>query len=169
MTTADWALIISCGSLVISLAGFVWNVWSKFIFPKPRLRVHIGISSFFPNPDNYPDVISLIATNWGPSEITLHSAIAKKHGFWRNKLALINPLKSQPWSFNRDSDGPFSGGLPKKLSVGESFTSYFPVAKNWLKEDLVQFGFSDTFGRKHWCSKRNGKRLMKNLANHEGE
>jgi hypothetical protein len=39
VTTADWALVISLCSAVVSLAGFVWNVWSKFIYPKPRVQV----------------------------------------------------------------------------------------------------------------------------------
>jgi hypothetical protein len=43
MTTADWALIISLCSLLLAMAGFVWNVWSKFIYPKPKVRVSIGV------------------------------------------------------------------------------------------------------------------------------
>ena len=31
MTTADWALVISLCSFAVALAGFVWNVWSKFM------------------------------------------------------------------------------------------------------------------------------------------
>lgn len=38
MTTADWALVISIGSLLISAPGFIWNVWSKFIYPKAKVR-----------------------------------------------------------------------------------------------------------------------------------
>ena len=45
MTTADWALIISLCSLLLAMAGFVWNVWSKFIYPKPKVRVSIGVHS----------------------------------------------------------------------------------------------------------------------------
>jgi hypothetical protein len=36
MTTADWALVISLCSVAVSLAGFVWNVWSKFIYPRAK-------------------------------------------------------------------------------------------------------------------------------------
>jgi hypothetical protein len=39
VNTAQWALVISIGSVLLSLAGFIWNVWSKFIYPKPRVRV----------------------------------------------------------------------------------------------------------------------------------
>jgi hypothetical protein len=46
MTTADWALVISILSALLSFAGFVWNVWSKFIYPKPDLRVHFSMMGF---------------------------------------------------------------------------------------------------------------------------
>ena len=39
MTVADWALVISICSAAVLLAGFVWNVWSKFIYPKPKVAV----------------------------------------------------------------------------------------------------------------------------------
>jgi len=39
MQTADWALVIGLFSLVVSVASFIWNVWSKFIYPKPVVRV----------------------------------------------------------------------------------------------------------------------------------
>jgi hypothetical protein len=42
MTIADWAIIILLASLALSVAGFVWNVWSNFIYPKARLRVGIS-------------------------------------------------------------------------------------------------------------------------------
>jgi hypothetical protein len=34
MTTAVYAFVLSIFSFVVSLAAFVWNVWSKFIYPK---------------------------------------------------------------------------------------------------------------------------------------
>ena len=43
MTTADWALAVSLCSFAVALAGFVWNVWSKFIFPKAKVRSYISI------------------------------------------------------------------------------------------------------------------------------
>lgn len=51
MTTADWALVVSFFSIAIAFASFIWNVWSKFIYPKPRLQLHIGIMEvIIPNP-----------------------------------------------------------------------------------------------------------------------
>ena len=140
MTTADWALIISCGSLLVSLAGFVWNIWSKFIYPKPKLKVSVSIMSMMPNPYKQPSFVCLHATNHGPAELTLYAAIAasKTSFLRRNKIALLNPLKNFPSEFDT-SDGPFSGGLPKKIGVGEQFSVYFPLSKEWVSESLTYF------------------------------
>jgi len=70
MTTADWALAISLGSLVIALAGFVWNVWSKFIFPKPKVQVSFSYMTALIGDHQVP-VISLSGTNHGPIPVTL--------------------------------------------------------------------------------------------------
>ena len=42
MTTADWALVVSLFSFLVALAAFVWNVWSKFIYPRAKSRLHRG-------------------------------------------------------------------------------------------------------------------------------
>jgi len=108
--------------------------------------------------------IQLSATNYGPTEITLHSHQAKRRqGFlWfrRNRtLALINPIA------HPDSDQPtgwFAPGFPKKLAVGEGVTVCFSreAPKRWVGEaNLYYFGFSDTFGRYHWCSRKNAKKF----------
>ena len=47
MTTSDWALIISLCSLAVALSSFVWNVWSKFIYPKPTVRVTLQATIIF--------------------------------------------------------------------------------------------------------------------------
>ena len=169
MTTADWALVISLCSVVISLAGFVWNVWSKFIYPRAKVRSRIAIMLMFDG-DGSPGrrSISLSATNYGPTDITLHTHTAKaRQGFlWFNRnriLALLNPV-DHPDS-NRPT-GPFAPGFPKKLAVGEGVSVYFAAdaPKQWVeKGELFYFGFADTFGRYHWCSRANAKEFRKNV------
>ena len=55
LTTGDWALVISLCSFVVALASFVWNVWSKFIYPKGRVRTLARMVSIFPRPKNEED------------------------------------------------------------------------------------------------------------------
>jgi hypothetical protein len=170
MTTADWALVVSLFSFLVSLAAFVWNVWSKFIYPRAIVRAHIGVMLIFDG-DGSParNTIQLSATNYGPTDITLQSHQAKRRqGFlWfrRNRhLALINPI-AHPDSTT--TTGWFAPGFPKKLAVGEGVKVYFSAdaPKRWVEEaDLFYFGFSDTFGRYHWCSLRNAKRFRKDIV-----
>lgn len=166
MTTADWAIIISIGSLLISLAGFVWNVWSKFIYPKPSVRVDIastiavGVGNGPP-----PDCISLSVVNHGPGEIQLQTAVALPRRAWfsrKRTYAILPPMNN--WPYDTGTQGPFSGGLPKTLTVGQTFAVHFPRTTEFFEEsDLVRFGFKDSFGRYHWASKRQGLKLRKSL------
>ncbi len=166
MTTADWAFVLSTLSFCVSLAGFLWNVWSKFIYPRAKVRSYISLMMIIGESGPTQRTISLSATNYGPTDITLHSHAAKrKQGFlWfrRNRhLALINPV-DYPGSDN--PTGFFGPGFPKKLTVGESVTLYFSadVPKRWIEEvNLFYFGFSDTFGRYHWCSPDNANKFRK--------
>lgn len=165
MTTADWALIVSLCSFGVALAGFVWNVWSKFIYPRAKVRASIAIFLIFDGDGSTPRrTIGLSATNYGPTEITLQTHTAKRRqGFlWfrRNKyLALINPIDHPD---TNNVTGFSAPGFPKKLAVGESARMYFSAEapKRWVEEaNLFYFGFSDTFGRCHWCSRANAKKF----------
>ncbi len=162
MTTSDWAIIISISSLCIAMLSFVWNVWSKFIYPKPKVVTSINLIRVHQNQRVGPPFISLNATNHGPADVVLHSAIGRTSTrIWqlqRPPYAMLNPIEGFPDTPNH-SLGPFSGGLPKKLAVGENFSAYFPMSAEWFTDqhNLCKFGFNDTFGRYHWCPAKNAK------------
>jgi hypothetical protein len=96
----------------------------------------------------------------------MHAAKERQGFLWfkRNRsLALVNPI-DHPDS-NRTT-GYFSPGFPKKLTVGEAVTVYFAAdaPKQWVEEgDLFYFGFTDTFGRYHWCSRSNATKFRKDV------
>jgi hypothetical protein len=51
--------------------------------------------------------------------------------------------------------------------VGESFSIYFPyTGKTFLAEDLRKIGFTDTFDKRHWASR---KELQHVLAKYKKE
>jgi hypothetical protein len=170
MTIADWAFIISVCSALVSLAGFVWNVWSKFIYPKPRVAVALRFMTMFSASEESDDAflsksennaVALSATNMGPIAVTLFSAVATKgrRGWLRRrpvKMGTLNPLPhfpNYPGEFQITA-GPFAGGLPKKVEVGDHFTAYFiPDHEELAKDEIDRVGFSDTFGRIHWSPK----------------
>lgn len=163
MTTADWALVISICSAIVSLAGFVWNVWSKFIYPKPVLRVHFAMVAIMGNDssDDF-DLLCLTATNMGPVEVTLRSALVVfARSFIKEKrYAILSGLPGVPSSILdyeiARSAAPSTGGLPKKLAVGEEFSVYFvPDHESLAKGDYQAIGFYDSFGQEHWAPRRN--------------
>lgn len=165
METADWALAISLCSFVVSLAGFVWNVWSKFIYPKPKVRVTFSVNMMVDDSGPGPEFLSLSATNYGPGPVTLHSAIGRAKGSWlRKKHFIMNPLHNFPLQLDF-TIGPFSGGLPKKIEPGESFSAYFVLKHEALRDEpVIDVGFSDTFGRSHWAARKQVKQVRKSVA-----
>ena len=163
MTTADWALIISLCSLLLSLAGFVWSVWSKFIFPKPKIELSFNVMQTFGGFGNGTDLFVLSVTNFGPAENVIKMAVIRDPASGirrRRRLGILNPLHNFPAQQNH-SIGPFSGGLPKKMAVGEEFSLYFPYNAGSALATVDRVGVVDTFGRYHWCSRKQMQRVRK--------
>jgi hypothetical protein len=114
--------------------------------------------------------LSLSATNHGPIKVILHSAVVrtqpdKKTG---SRFGILNPLHNFPLQTNH-TIGPFSGGLPKPLDVGETFSVYFPYSGDtFLAEDLRLIGFVDTFSKYHWASRRDLKNVLEKYRKQRG-
>jgi hypothetical protein len=166
VTTADWALVISIVSALVSAAGFVWNVWSKFIYPKPRVRVSFNMMQIVAkDPLHGLDVLTLNATNMGPGEVTLYAAMLYKRPWFSRKvsLALLQPLHNFP-AQREYTLGPFGGGLPKKLAVAEEFTVYLTADHEAIAEEKFdKIGFSDTFGRYHFARTPNFREVREKI------
>lgn len=163
MTTADWALTISLLSLTVSVASFAWNVWSKFIFPKPKVRVSFGPRVLVQNDEPDHHMLALLAANHGPGDVTLHMVIGRARRSYFKKLQhlILNPLHNFPVELDRTL-GPFSGGLPKKIGVGEDFSAYFVLLHQGFRDEpIVDVGFSDTFGRSHWAPRKDVRKAIK--------
>lgn len=164
MTTADWALVISILSAASSLAGFVWSVWSKFIYPKPVVRVHFSMVDVVDHES--PDTFSLLclsAANMGPVEVTLKKALIAFPRTWLKEkgYGILNVLPGIPAHSLELGDeldlgsGPFAGGFPKKIGVGEEFSVYLiPDHETLARGDYQRIGFDDSFGREHWAPRR---------------
>ena len=68
--------------------------------------------------------------------------------------AYLNPLHNY-LTVENHSIGPFGGGLPKKLAVGEDFSVYLtPIHEGLAGADYDRIGFTDTFNRFHWAPTR---------------
>ena len=165
MTTADYALIVSICSGLTALVSLGWNIWSKFIYPKAQLKVtyYTCVVTIGDAPP-WPRYLCLSATNFGPTEVTLQSVGILISRGWgkRAQYALVNPIHDiyRP----EIGVGPFAGGLPKKLAVGESHSAYFPFdAGSFGRENLVRMSFFDNFNRTHCASRRQVRKVKSDL------
>jgi hypothetical protein len=163
MTTADWALVISICSALVALASFIWNVWSKFIYPKPTLVVGFTLQNIMDADGEVSDpFLNLSMINHGPVACTVtHSFVEIYNGpFRRAQIGLINPLSNFPNDLNT-TRGPFSGGLPRKIEVGEQFSLHYWYGQSWLDEKVLRIGVLDTFNTKHVCARRYVREVKK--------
>src|SRR5262249_11057029 len=127
MQTADWALVISIISAGIAAASFLWNIWSKFIYPKPVMRVSFSLVMILEREtDAVIHVLRLEGTNMGP---LMNALVLYNHGPFRDKrYALLSTLPHAPLSPDLDLEFDMRGGLgagfPRTLKVGESCSFY---------------------------------------------
>jgi hypothetical protein len=163
MTTADWALVISILSAFVSLASFVWNVWSKFIYPKPVVRVSFAMVQIIAaDSDDMPSVLTLNATNMGPGEVSLRNALIEFRGhFFKSKgFGLLSTIDNYLVHVDT-SRGYFGAGFPVKLAVGEQFSAHLVPAHHRLaKGDYQRIGFTDSFGYSHWAPRQDILRAL---------
>lgn len=60
--------------------------------------------------------------------------------------------------------GPFAGGFPKKLGVGESFSVYLvPDHETLAKGNYEHVGFDDSFNRMHRAPRRDILRALTSI------
>ena len=152
-TTADYALVISVFSAVVSVAGFVWNIWSKFIYPKPRLLARMRTSLLVGTVHNLPSVLSFSAINHGPGDITLKQVIGKvrkKYPWSKSQRAILKCYLNWPHSLQESEIGQYPN-LPCKLEVGDSYDLHFPT-NIFVGGKVTDLAFVDGFGREHWSA-----------------
>jgi hypothetical protein len=112
-TTADWARVVS--SAAIALASLFWNVWSKFIYPKPKLRTTFYVGKLYQEGMEYSPFLMLSATNYGPGQITLHTAVCRWRDRWpwsRWKHGIMQPLAEFPEDMEHTE--VFGGGCRRR-------------------------------------------------------
>lgn len=162
MNTGDLALLISGFSLATAMLSFLWNILQKFIFVRPILQVTFGIMRIFNDGKWGRQICCLNVINMGPGPaiIQLCEIRAKGSKPWRPLHGYINPINGNVDTDSPKSIGPYSGGLPRKLDAGETYSFYFPYDKDveMFKESLLKVGVRDTYNQFFWCSRRDAKR-----------
>lgn len=168
MNTADYALIISLGSFSIALAGFVWSVWQKFIYPKASVKVRFWVCCIISgNGDGppWPRYVCLTGTNHGPTDVIINTVtitILNKWPWKQPQYGVVNPIRdlSRP---EMDS-WPVAGGLPRMVKVGESHSLFFPYDHcSFARARLGRVSLSDNFDRLHSARKIELRSVKKSL------
>ena len=188
LSTADYAFFISLFSAFIALTSLGWNIWSKFIYPKSKIRVWLDIR--YMNSKNYhsaslrekggfagdfePNLmvmphLAMTVTNYGPGKTTISlpcMKLSSRHPRKKDGHASITAYEDFPRDLTAHSIQ--SGGLPTSLEEGEAFQLYFPVSDDWFtKETMVTLGIRDTLSRIHWASRKNVRRLRRQFSTHK--
>jgi hypothetical protein len=149
-TTADYALIVSLVSLCFAVASFAWNVWSKFIFPKPKLQVLTNVTILVGVEPPGPLVWSVKVVNHGPGDVLLEGIVGnmRKPTPWaRRQRALMKCYLNWPHSMSLSAIGELPN-IPRKLTTGESHTVFFPL-EIFADSSINDVVALDSFGREH--------------------
>lgn len=121
MTTADYALIVSIFSAAISIAGFAWNVWSKFIFPKARIHVQLRFmyEMRFDGTEGQ-SFIEVNATNFGPGDVVLDRVILRSRAnrLQKGRYGIMN-TSARFDTVDDNASMTFNSG---KIGVGDRFS-----------------------------------------------
>ncbi len=169
-TTADWAFVVSLFSAAISLFSLGWNIWSKWVHPKPRLKVGFAVMHIIDGNGKSPPFLEINATNFGPTDTTLKNVEVRgrakgwwfKFGEYRWTRGIL--ITTSNYQEAIAGVGPFQANLPVKLPVGEKFSTYLTFKHEHLRDDGdVDIGFGDIFGRYHWAPRKSLRTVVKSI------
>ncbi|SEG81292.1 HTH-like domain-containing protein, partial [Bosea lathyri] len=145
MTTADWALIVSLFSFAVSLSGFVWAIWSKWVHPKARVKVSIAVMQIITDepPDTfigyygYRRIAAMLRSSgwavnvkrveriWRCEGLKVPAKQPKKGRLWLNDGSCMRLRPEHPnhvWSYDFVEDRTHDGRKFRMLNVVDEFT-----------------------------------------------
>lgn len=170
MTIADWAFVVSIFSAIISLISLAWTVWSKWLHPKPKIRVNFAVKHVIDGNGKSPPFLEVNATNFGPTDTTLQNVEVRGRakGWWykigRDRWEWGILISAKTYDEAIRAQGPFQPNLPSKLPVGEKFSTYLTFKHAHLRDDGdIDVGFSDIFGRNHWAPRKNVRAVVASI------
>ena len=169
--TAEVALIISAFALAVGLGNFIWNVWSKFIQPKPRIKIHFAVmlrvgQHDFPGPER---AIQISATNFGPNDVVITGVegLSRRFNWFRYTTTNFVIFGSTAWPTGHTGPPPDYGNFPFRIKVGDKAQWYMPMDNRYFGEsEMTHFGLADSFGRTHWAKRAQVATVRKSVLEH---
>ena len=159
-TTADYALIVSICSAGLSLMSFVWGIWSKFIYPRGKVRAKLLVS-----PDPKSDFFRvgsgfvIEAVNLGPGDVVLRGPVVPTRTSGHRKLSVVDywkidftPRIEQPGGWAYTSGGAAIAedcDWPRRLAPGEIVVTHISceAVKVAFENAGISLGVSDSTDR----------------------
>lgn len=142
-------LVVSALSLGLAGLSLGWNIYRDVVL-KPRAKVSIDHVVVAPPHAPRSQQLKISAVNHGPGIIRLNIIRFRHATFWQRII--------RSWRHGvllHDWENPLSGQLPTSLEVGEAVDLLFPWQQdNLLESRPTHVGITDSFGRTHWCSKK---------------
>lgn len=156
MNEVTLALIISALSLGLAGLSLGWNIYRDIII-KPKAKITVArvilVNAFDRNTVN----LKISAVNYGPGKIRLNIIRFKKTTFMQTI--------TRKWTHGvlfHDWENPLSGQLPSSLEVGQTLDLIFPwTDDNIFSHHPTKLGICDSFGKTHWCSNSDIKKVQK--------
>jgi hypothetical protein len=155
MGTVEFALVISGVALTVGIGNLIWNIWSKFIQPKPRIKIGFAVMMIAVEYDGVlaRQAICISATNFGPNDVVINGVVglSKRFTNLRFETQSFIVLATSAWPLIGQKQLQDTGNLPARIAVGDSVSWYMPMDNSYFTEnDMTHFGLADTFGRTHW-------------------
>jgi len=152
MTASTIAILVSCLSLLISGISLGWNIY-KDVYLRARVRTSFALM-IIQHPTSLKSLwrFSFFATNLGPGKVRLEVLILLEWSIWKK---ITRSCRYE--SLRLDFKHPLGGTLPRDLDVGEQMALTFdPDDCKFLSEKHTHtdIGIRDSFGRFHWCNKK---------------
>jgi len=145
-------IIISLAALLFSGISLGWTIYRDV--QRPRFKVSAGIKKVAQKgaPSSEP-FIGVDAVNLGPMPNKVGLVFVRK-SWWQRKIrnqditsAFVEVDYAHPATSPRSI-------LSNRIEVGEGASYAFPFSSIcFLKEDWVQIGVADGYGRMHWAPK----------------
>lgn len=153
-TTADYALVVSLCSAFLALVSLGWNIWSKFIFPKPKLRTKLKVA--------YPvnavgelgsEAVELSVTNHGPGTVEIVRDTGTISGFSNRRQRIIVPGYIDWPMSSKVAAVAGTTTLPTRLEQGSAYSVYIP-SEPLVINRVTRVGFVDSFDREKLSATR---------------
>ena len=144
------AIVVSFLSFGVSAFALGWNIY-RDVYLKARLRMSFRLVTIHHDTLSKPMWrYSLSATNLGPGKVKLQTVALREYSIWKRITRKVKHA-----IVIHDFKHPFGGTLPCELEMGQGTDLTFaPDDCKWLGEEFTQIGINDSFGRTHWCNKK---------------